>query len=88
MIYSYQLYNPLVSHAACPDSRTPAVALVPQAAAEASGFLFNQKPPMDGLGYITEEMFWVKVNKQRGGFRSGKTFGLKWDFQNRKLSAL
>jgi len=43
---------------------------------------------VDKLGTITEEMFYIRVNKQRGGFPSGKTFACKWDYQNRKLLAL
>jgi len=41
-----------------------------------------------GIGLITEELFYIKVNKQRGGFPSGKIFALKWDYQNRKLSSI
>lgn len=37
------------------------------------------------IGTITEEMFWLKAVKQRGGFPSGKAWELKWDFHNHKL---
>jgi len=43
---------------------------------------------VSGIGVITEEMFYVRVNKQRGGFPSGKVFPLQWDYQKRTLSSL
>lgn len=43
---------------------------------------------VDKLGTIAEEDFYIKVNKQRGGFASGKTFACKWDFKSRQLSSM
>lgn len=38
-----------------------------------------------GLGDITEDLFFIKVSKQRGGLESGKTFGCKWKFLTGEL---
>ena len=43
---------------------------------------------VDKLGTISEEDFYIRVNKQRGGFASGKTFACKWDFKTRQLQSL
>lgn len=40
---------------------------------------------VDKLGTIGEEDFYIRVNKQRGGFPSGKIFACKWDYKNREL---
>ena len=40
------------------------------------------------LGTITEEMCYVRVNKQRGGFPSGNVFPCRWDYGKGKLFAL
>jgi len=41
---------------------------------------------VDKLGSVAEEDFYIRVNKQRGGFPSGKIFKCKWDFSKRQLS--
>lgn len=38
-----------------------------------------------GLGYISEDLFFIKVSKQRGGLESGKTFGCRWNFRTGQL---
>ena len=40
---------------------------------------------VDKLGTIAEEDFYIRVNKQRGGFSSGKIFACKWNFKTRQL---
>lgn len=43
---------------------------------------------VDKLGTIAEDDFYIRVNKQRGGFASGKTFACKWDFEERNLNSM
>jgi hypothetical protein len=38
---------------------------------------------VNGIGIIEENMMFLKVNKQRGGFPAGKTFSLLVDYQHR-----
>ena len=38
-----------------------------------------------GLGDVTEDLFFIKVSKQRGGIESGKTFGCRWNFRTGEL---
>lgn len=40
------------------------------------------------LGTIQENDFYIRVNKQRGGFASGKTFACQWNFKERQLESL
>lgn len=40
------------------------------------------------VGDITEDGIYIKINKQRGGLRSGKSWSLKWDFENHNLISL
>lgn len=43
---------------------------------------------VNDVGTITEELFYAKIGKQRGGFPSGKSWPLKWDYGARTLSSI
>ena len=40
---------------------------------------------ISGVGDITDGLFYLKANKQRGGFPSGKSWACKWDFERHQL---
>ena len=49
-------------------------------------YSINEMVP--GIGIITEEMFWLKMLKQRGGLPSGKSWKCAWDYKNHTLAEL
>ena len=42
----------------------------------------------EGVGSITDDLCYMKVGKQRGGYPSGKSWALRWDYEARHLMSI